>query len=401
MIRKKVKCAVCKTYRADRFCMIKAKNICWHCCNEIRAKGNCPSECEFAPKQNKGYSINVKVFSLSEMLDLFKKQADFWFIKPNPALGNKSPMEIYDSQEGKKQLEEYFSKNKIPAYYIAKIYKEKFNISSIDLDKYPKPQENFEKTAKTFLDNLILRDWDKIKDMLHNKIYQDDKIFQNYINRTLSIKDLKKLKHYNILKSGLSNDKTQAMVHFEINGKNDLLLIMVKKDEQWCIKERILADISLFYSRAQIVKELANYLSKDMLNEAYRILNGFSKIFIDYADWYYYFAKYYEIKKKYDSAIENMLTATELEPEFIPFLNELGILYVNTNQHEKAKDIWEKMLKIDKNNKIALNNLGIYYLQNKNNKKAKDLFEQCLQIDPNFENAKKNLELIKTETGQS
>jgi Tfp pilus assembly protein PilF len=74
---------------------------------------------------------------------------------------------------------------------------------------------------------------------------------------------------------------------------------------------------------------------------------------------------------------------------------------VNTNQHEKAKDIWEKMLKIDKNNKIALNNLGIYYLQNKNNKKAKDLFEQCLQIDPNFENAKKNLELIKTETGQS
>ena len=53
------------------------------------------------------------------------------------------------------------------------------------MDKYPKPQENFEKTAKTFLDNLILRDWNKIKDMLHNKIYQDDKIFQNYINNPL------------------------------------------------------------------------------------------------------------------------------------------------------------------------------------------------------------------------
>lgn len=397
MLKEKKKCAICRDHRADRFCMRKAKNICWHCCNDMRADFKCPKECEFTPKMksNSKFAMDLKAYSEAEIIDLFKKEADYWMIKPQEVFDGKSPLEIKNSSEGKKKLEDFFKENPIPSYHLAKIYKDKFNIKSIDLSVYPPIAESFEEKASLYLQEFMAQDWQKLSQLLFNDtISPDSDIFDDYIKTDYKI--LKKIKDFDILASALSEDKKSAFVHFEINGKHDLLILLKQKNDKWYVAERAFSSIELFLSRSTFYKEIATLLSQNKLKEAYALISRFSNIFIDSADIYYYYGIYYRLFKNFELSLEQFIRAYKMEPSYIPYAKELAMAYIYINNLGEAEKIYVQILNKQKNDIDTINNLATIYAQTNRQKEALKLYEKCLTINPDHEAAKKNIERIKT-----
>lgn len=399
MFKEKKKCAICRDHRADRFCMRKAKNICWHCCNDMRADFKCPKECEFSPKIKSGnkFAMDLKVYSQAEIIDLFKKEADYWMIKPQEIFNDKSPLELKTSSEGKKILESFFRENPIPSYHLAKIYKDKFNLKTIDLSVYPQISESFEDKASHYLEYFMARDWQNLSKALFNdKMVSDSDIFDEYIKRSLKIKLLKKIQDFDVLASALSEDKKSAFVLFEINGKYDLLILLKQKNNKWCVAERAFASIEFFLSRSTTYNEIATLLSQNKLKEAYELIIKVSNIFIDSADIYYYFGIYYRLFKNFELSLQEFVTAYKMEPNYIPYSKELAMAYLYLNKFDEAQRIYLQILNDNADDIDAINNLATIYAQTDRQKEALTLYEKCLTINPNHEAAKKNIKLIKT-----
>jgi arylsulfatase A-like enzyme/Flp pilus assembly protein TadD len=91
----------------------------------------------------------------------------------------------------------------------------------------------------------------------------------------------------------------------------------------------------------------------------------------------------------YEKAIETLERALAIV-DFDPTVwNQLGIVYLHTDQEERALDFFKKSLELDGNNAEALNNLGVIFLgtyrRTKNpsaNERAIQYFQKAVAIDP-------------------
>jgi len=89
--------------------------------------------------------------------------------------------------------------------------------------------------------------------------------------------------------------------------------------------------------------------------------------------------------KKYGEAVEKWRGAGERKWEAQTLLN-LGVIYANLSQHEKARDYYEQALAISREIKdrrgegLTLNNLGIVYANLSQHERAREHFEQALAI---------------------
>ena len=99
-------------------------------------------------------------------------------------------------------------------------------------------------------------------------------------------------------------------------------------------------------------------------------------------------------------AIENYQKSIDLYDENRDSHYNLGVIYLNTNQIEKAKEKFEITLKLDENNVNALNNLGVIYFRNQQYKIALEYFNRCLAINPDFQNANANLGAVYHNLGE-
>ncbi len=401
MLQKKMKCEICRNHRADRFCMRKAKNICWHCCNDMRADGKCPKECKFKP-YIKNNTQHIKVYSQTELIDFFSKEANHWFITPDKIFDGKSPMELMQTEEGKEKLEIFFQVKKIPLLQVAKIYKKRFNINSIDLSEYPPYKENHEDVAKKFMDALILQDKDLILNFLENKSYKSDKeAYDNFLQRLYSQRKIKKLKRYDLLTASTTRDNKQGLVTFEINGKNDFSLYLLNTNDGWKVIEIFFATEQEYISFLNLMKKIGELLSNGKFSEAYGYLQPLEKVFFNNSHLYYLYATYYELNNNLTLAVEKLEIACELDPDFIPYHEKLSELYIRKEKLKKAEKVLTHILKKDKNNLMALNNLAILFVRKGLYDDARALYEQCLKIDPDFKVAKDNLERLKNITLQN
>ena len=73
---------------------------------------------------------------------------------------------------------------------------------------------------------------------------------------------------------------------------------------------------------------------------------------------------------------------------------ELAIENHQKNNHEAAKNLYEKVLKIDPNYARAHNNLGVIFKALGEHQKAKDCFEKAIEINPNYAHAHSNIGAI-------
>jgi len=88
-------------------------------------------------------------------------------------------------------------------------------------------------------------------------------------------------------------------------------------------------------------------------------------------------------------------------PNYVGAYNNLGILYNQYGNNQKAAHYYKKAIQINPNHVDAHNNLGILYNQYGNFKKAVHCYEKAIQINPNHVDAHNNLGNIFKKIGKN
>ena len=73
---------------------------------------------------------------------------------------------------------------------------------------------------------------------------------------------------------------------------------------------------------------------------------------------------------------------------------QLGHMYFDRGEHEKAIQAYEKSLELSPGNTNVLTDLGIMYRRSGNPEKAVELFDKVIKIDPQQENARFNKGIV-------
>ena len=81
----------------------------------------------------------------------------------------------------------------------------------------------------------------------------------------------------------------------------------------------------------------------------------------------------------------------KIDPNHSSAHNNLGMIFKDLGEHQKAKDCYEKAIAINPNFANAHYNLGNTFKDSGNLQKAKECYEKAIQINPNYTNAHINL----------
>ena len=101
---------------------------------------------------------------------------------------------------------------------------------------------------------------------------------------------------------------------------------------------------------------------------------------------------------QYDEAIETFDRAIEFDAHYIatpPALNGKGVCYASQENYVEALKCFEECNKFEKENPTVILNIGLMYLNLNENDKALDKFEEVLKYDPDNFIAKIKIEEIK------
>ena len=103
--------------------------------------------------------------------------------------------------------------------------------------------------------------------------------------------------------------------------------------------------------------------------------------------------------RNYQLAIEYYKRSVELYYENSDSHYNLGVVYMNTNQNQLAKESFEVTIGIDSIYVNAINNLGVIYFRESNYFEAEKLFLKCLSIYPEMYNSIANLGAVYHNLG--
>ena len=388
------RCQICKKHLATRKCKKIKRDICFHCCNQIRIKMECPTECKFALKQSTNkqkFILNNYSESIAEQQELTNLHLKKWIQTQNSLFKNMSPLEFSKSENGKNKINQFLEKyeSKLKSTLNYDYVREKF---AIPIKK--KFQLNHEDISEKFLNLVITYDYEESCEMLvTHKIYENIEFQKNYIKRNLQIKPFKAIKEFELIRSALSKEQEQAIVEFEINGKYPLSIVLKKINNRWKVWKKVFAESEIVLSENEFIQRVAYKYAKQNFDGAYSELKKNLKIFPDSPDLHYYFGIYYSTKGEVEKAKQHFFNAMELAPKFIEAKYNYAFIFQSEGKMEKAKKMYEQILE-QKEDVKTLNNLAVIYEQEKSFEEAKVLLKKALKLNPNFELAKKNLERL-------
>lgn len=390
------RCKICKDRRGYRFCVRTGKDVCWHCCNEKRIDLKCPETCKYNLSKEAEFKYKTNADSRTEYTDLIKNIIDFWLSNPQDLFDGKIPLDMLENEQERTKLYDYFRKIKFPALFPTAYLQKRLKLE----DEFKQADEvtSPEQTAKQFLDTIIEQDWlNSTKFLIKNSQYQFNDYFVNYKKRMVNNKLINKMTEYDLISSALSKDKKKALVFFEINYKYDLTLNLEYENKKWQITQKVHGKPELVNGENNAKKQVAQLISKQDLGNCYKLLKKYAKIFIDSADFYYYWALYYLLSKDKKSARHNLFSAIEIDPDFIEAKYNYAFLLHTENNIELAIKYYQEILAAGIEDAKTLNNLATIYIDKGRTKEAKELLERCLAVKPDFEMAKKNLERLETD----
>ena len=81
----------------------------------------------------------------------------------------------------------------------------------------------------------------------------------------------------------------------------------------------------------------------------------------------------------------------KIDPEYVFAHNNIGIIFQNLKENQKAISCYEKAIEINPNYADAHNNLGTIFNNLGDNKKAINCYEKAIEINPNYVDAHYNL----------
>jgi tetratricopeptide (TPR) repeat protein len=340
------------------------------------------------------FSLKTNADSNSEYRDLMRKQIERWILLPQDIFAGETPAELAATETGRQQLQDFFSQFQpnelVPLNYLYK----KLNLN------YPaewdKPREDQEYIAKIFLEKLISQDWEETIDLLFlNQQYSDPAYKENYLERLQQQKIVKKMTEFDLISSALNKEQDQALVFYQINGKYDLTLLMRKRDDEWKVGAKIFGQPEIYTRENEALKQVASLLSKNQLAHAYETLRKYSNIFVDSADFQYYWGFYYLLSKMEKKAQKFLFNAIVIEPAFFDAKALYATSLIGEKRYDEAKKLYDEILQIYPEEIKSMNNLASIHIQQKNYPEAEKLLLRCLEIDENFEYAQKNLDKLQ------
>ncbi len=392
-------CKICKTNPGHRFCVQKGKDICWKCCNEIRISGKCPNACRFhienMPEDLKDKTgLAVAVESLSEYEDLQKRIIDIWVLKKQTVFEGEIPVKLVENNEGKNKIINYLSSIKIneSAEFSYNYLLKRLKINDENLQKI----HTYETTAKSFLEDIITLDFEKLPQyFINNEQYKNAEFLNNFVRRFKNIKFFKKMSDYFIIGSGISKEGNSALVHALLNNKNHLTMTMIKFGTKWKISNFYFGEPNLVNSETEVYKNIALLLNKNEKIKALELLDKQNKIFPNSADIHYYYGIYFlNFAGNFKKAITHYFTSIEIDPEFSESYFGLATSYLLDKDSENAKKYYQLAYSKNKEDFRALNNLATIYFEENDFKTAENYVQKALKLKPDFDLAIKNKERI-------
>ena len=107
----------------------------------------------------------------------------------------------------------------------------------------------------------------------------------------------------------------------------------------------------------------------------------------------------YLLQERYNEAISELSLAASLDPKLTEAHNLLGVAYDKKGFGERAKESFERAVRIDED-ADTLNNLGFSFYQNGNYRAAVDRLKRAAKLAPNDERILNNLGLAYCRLGK-
>lgn len=96
-----------------------------------------------------------------------------------------------------------------------------------------------------------------------------------------------------------------------------------------------------------------------------------------------------------------LLKALQLDPHSTPCLSQLGYIYVEQKDYQKALEVYQKIADLDPQFAGAFFNLGYIFWVTENFEKAKSMYQRAVDLKPPFlDEALFNLAMVQAELGE-
>lgn len=389
MLIKKENCFKCRSERSVRPCpRLSGKNIGWNCCNSLRIDLRCPQECPYsAQADEKGISPfpAFRSDSNTEFSQAAKRFIDLWRYMPNPELENANPHDLAQSDSAK--VLAWLEKFQYPANFPISYLMQKLDIQH---EEQPEP-ETPETIAFAFLDAVIALDWDKLRGFTVNDLDHPE-LAQRYAKLLSAVPEFQKIKDYQVLHAGAADDGVSAMVMLELNRKLDWTLLLSSQNGHWRIKQNLNGSPQLYYAQNQLFRSIAEALGAGQEAQAAELLSTNLPLYPDCADLRYYQALLWQLRKNPTLAKEELLNSLALDNHFFEAGFALAALYIDAKELPAAL-AWLRILQKQRPEDLHVqNNLAACEAGLGNVDKARELWNGILKTAPNYEPAKKNLE---------
>ena len=124
------------------------------------------------------------------------------------------------------------------------------------------------------------------------------------------------------------------------------------------------------------------------------LYNQILKINPNYSDAHNNLGLIFKDLKEHQKAKECFEKAISIDPSYVKAHYNLGIVFKELGEHQKAKDCYEKTIQIDSGNEQAYNNLGNTYTDLGEYQNAKTVYEKAIELKPDYAQAHNNLGVI-------
>lgn len=157
--------------------------------------------------------------------------------------------------------------------------------------------------------------------------------------------------------------------------------IIIETDEYEPVRESLTIDIALVSSMARNYNVVIDLRGKNSVRQKTGVINAsLAKVPKPAREQ---FKKGLEARDKSDDklAIERLIEAVRLYPQFAEAYNELGTLYIKSGQMDKAEEALRKTLQLDEKNAPAQLNYGIALLNQRKMFEAEKELEKAVLAD--------------------
>ncbi|HNQ42828.1 MAG TPA: tetratricopeptide repeat protein [Candidatus Cloacimonadota bacterium] len=381
------RCKKCYSERALRMCPRLKKGLCWQCCNDLRIDLKCPSECPYTPVKNPDNPIMAfKADNQHESHDIMKRYLDIWIGQSNAALGGKSPLQ--KATEDKAGTLDWLSSYRYPPGFPINYLMQKLDIAFED----EQPHSDPESVATEYLNRLVTLEYNLLRELTGNDSVLAD-LDTRYEDIIKSIHLFRKMKQYNYIHTGLSEDGGQALVFVELNHKHECTIILRRANDAWIVRQSIMGNPSAYFTQNRLHQEIATYLGNAEDAKAWDKISSALPVYPDSADLYYYRGLYWLLVKQPDKAKVDLFSAIALDNHFPPPYMHLGLLYLQEKNYSEAELWYAALIQLEPDNPDAANNLAICKLALGHKEEALKIWNELLKQNPTYENARKNLEL--------